>query len=240
MVPCTDRRAPGTDSLRHFHTYQPPRSRRSRCPVATWRSAGRRNCWRRRTLRGEGAGPCQGRPAAAAVPPRPAEAPLGPRTDASFRIGHTVSLPPKTPPCPLLSAASANTPAPGPAVFSAPHLWPSEPIPGPRLPRRHKPLTDRGEKHDAESRKHGNWVADSARQNHEESLGTALCCLKALHGISPAFPVGSGGLSVWSTFLKIHTVGASCVTFLCLTVLECEPVYGLPLRTDISPEQMLT
>ena len=123
-----------------------------------------------------------------------------------FRISHMVFLPTETPPCPLLSAVSANTPAPAPAVFSTPLLWPSEPIPGPRLQHKHETLTDGGDKHDAESRKHGNWVADSARQNQEANLATALRFLKALHRVSPAFPVGSGGLSVWSTFLKIHTV----------------------------------
>lgn len=40
-----------------------------------------------------------------------------------FRISHMVFLPTETPPCPLLSAVSANTPAPAPAVFSTPRLW---------------------------------------------------------------------------------------------------------------------
>lgn len=33
---------------------------------------------------------------------------------------------------------------------------------------------------------------------------------------------GIGWINVWSTFLKIHIVGASSVTFWCLTVLERE------------------
>lgn len=34
-------------------------------------------------------------------------------------------------------------------------------------------LTNCWDKHDAESRKHGNWVANSAKQNHRENLVTA-------------------------------------------------------------------
>lgn len=41
-------------------------------------------------------------------------------------------------------------------------------------------------------------------------------------------------MSVWSTFLKTHTVGASYVTFSCLTILEHEYIYGLPFGTELS------
>lgn len=50
---------------RCFHAYQPPMSKRSQFPAETWRSAGKRSCWRRQTLPREEAqaltsrsGPC--------------------------------------------------------------------------------------------------------------------------------------------------------------------------------------